>query len=103
MRIKLTIAAALVTATVAGCVEESGPAMAPDDGLSGTPDQFASMTAPCVAQAARLTGVPQGAVVVLDRIRTGGGPILTLQAAGAPYTCRQEADGSVTVFSEFAN
>lgn len=74
-----------------------------DDGLSGTPDQFSRMEQPCIAQAARFTGVSQGAITITDRIRTGGGPILTLSAAGTPYTCRLEDDGSVTVFSEFAN
>ena len=74
-----------------------------DDGLSGSPEQFAAMERPCVEQASRLTGVAQRAISVLDRIRTGGGPILTLDAAGTKYTCRLEDDGGVTVFSEFAN
>jgi hypothetical protein len=73
------------------------------DGLAGTPAQFDRMERPCIAQASRLTGVNQGSIVVADRIRTEGGPILTLAAAGTPYTCRLEDDGSVTVFSEFAN
>ena len=73
------------------------------DGLSGTPVQFDWMVTPCVAQAARLTGASRGSIRVLDRIRTGGGPILTLSAAGGKYTCRLEANDSVTVFSEYAN
>ncbi|EPX85325.1 hypothetical protein [Salipiger mucosus] len=86
---------------LAGCVETTEPPR--DDGLSGTDPQFAAMETPCRAQASRMTGSPQGAVAILDRIRTGGGPILTLSANGANYTCRLEPDGSVTVFSEFAN
>jgi len=74
-----------------------------NDGLSGTPVQFDRMVTPCVAQAARLTGASRGSIRVLDRIRTGGGPILTLSAAGGKYTCRLEANNSVTVFSEYAN
>ncbi len=74
-----------------------------NDGLSGTPVQFDRMVTPCVAQAARLTGASRGSIRVLDRIRTGGGPILTLSVAGGKYTCRLEANDSVTVFSEYAN
>jgi hypothetical protein len=73
------------------------------DNLSGTENQFDSMEQPCTAQAQRLTGATSGVISVTDRIRTGGGPILTRDAAGTPYTCRLENDGSVTVFSEFAN
>jgi len=61
------------------------------------------MTDPCIAQASRLTGASQGSIWILDRIQTGGGPILTLEAAGSKYTCRLEQDGGVTVFSVFAN
>jgi len=74
-----------------------------NNGLSGTPVQFDRMVTPCVAQAARLTGASRGSIRVLNRIRTGGGPILTLSAAGGKYTCRLEANNSVTVFSEYAN
>ena len=74
-----------------------------NNGLSGTPVQFDRMVTPCVAQAARLTGASRGSIRVLNRIRTGGGPILTLSAAGGKYTCRLEANDSVTVFSEYAN
>ncbi|MAM61398.1 hypothetical protein [Maritimibacter sp. UBA3975] len=74
-----------------------------DTGLSGTQAQFTAMEAPCTSQAARLTGASAASVTVLDQIQTGGGPILTLAAGGSNYTCRLEADGSVTVFSEFAN
>lgn len=101
--------AALVAAMLAGCGGGSGgdrpaPSAPPaNDGLSGSPEQFAAMERPCVEQAARLTGVAQGTISVLDRIQTGGGPILTLDAAGTKYTCRLENDGGVTVFSEFAN
>ena len=63
----------------------------------------AGMETQCKDQAARYAGITPGAVVVLSRIETGGGPLLTLQAAGQGLSCRREADGSVTVFSEFAN
>jgi len=89
----------LAAAGLAGCVETGGVA----DGGGGTSDTFASMTYPCISQAARLTGVSEAAIYVTDRIETGGGPLLTLDAAGTPYSCRLESDGSVTVFSEFAN
>jgi hypothetical protein len=61
------------------------------------------MADPCIAQAARMTGLNRGAIVVTDRIRTGGGPLLTLNAGGTRYSCRLEDDGRVTVFSEYAN
>jgi hypothetical protein len=88
-----------VVAAVAGCVETTGAG----DGLSGTEAQFSQMEQPCIAQAARLTGVSRGAIFVRERIRTGGGPLLVLDAGGAAFSCRFEDDGSVTVFSEFAN
>lgn len=87
-----------VAGLLAGCMEV--PA---NDGLSGSTTQFDSMEQPCRTQAARLTGVPKGAIIVTDRLRTGGGPLLTLSAAGMNYSCRLEDNGSVTVFSEFAN
>ncbi|SNT41095.1 hypothetical protein SAMN05421757_1184 [Tropicimonas sediminicola] len=95
-------ALALTAAALGGCVETSGSATG-GSGLSGTDTQFNAMTGPCIEQASRMTGASQGAIRVLDRIQTGGGPILTLDAAGAKYTCRLEDNGSVTVFSEFAN
>lgn len=84
---------------LAACVEDS----AEDTGLSGSEAQFAQMRAPCVAQAARLTGIPENQIVVTSELQTGGGPLLVLDARGTSYSCRLEADGSVTVFSEFAN
>ncbi len=99
--IKLAILAS-AAAALAGCVETGGGSGG-DTGLSGTQSQFDAMVSPCISQASRLTGVSQGSVTILDRIQTGGGPILTLDAAGAKYTCRLEDDGTVTVFSEFAN
>ncbi|WP_300535232.1 hypothetical protein [uncultured Mameliella sp.] len=85
-----------------GCLE-TGPSSPPDDGLKGSPAQFSSMAQPCIAQASRLTGVAAGSISVTDQIRTGGGPLLVLNVGGANYSCRQEPDGRVTVFSEFAN
>lgn len=85
---------------LSACVESTAPA---DDGLSGTPAQFDSMAGPCISQAARLTETSTGTISVSDRIRTGGGPLLVLDVAGTKYSCRMEDDGSVTVFSEFAN
>lgn len=87
---------------LAGCLETT-PEAPRDDGLQGSPAQFAAMTQPCIAQAARLTGVAANTITVNDQIRTGGGPLLTLNVGGAKYSCRLEANGSVTVFSEFAN
>jgi hypothetical protein len=74
-----------------------------DGGLSNNIVPPAGMETQCKNQAARYAGVTPGAVVVLSRIETGGGPLLTLQAAGQNLSCRREANGSVTVFSEFAN
>ena len=102
--LRLTAAAATV-AMLAGCASSNDAARgaSPDDGLSGKQNQFDGMTSPCIAQASRMTGLSRGAIVVTDRIRTGGGPLLTLTAGGTNYSCRLEDDGSVTVFSEFAN
>ncbi len=102
MRNMIVLVASVVA--LSGCVEDTGPKHSgKTDGLKGSAAQFDSMVKPCKAQASRLTGTPRNAVAVLGRIRTGGGPILTLSAAGSNYTCRLEPDGSVTVFSEFAN
>lgn len=94
---KLALAFAALTG-LGACMEGMG-----DNGLSGTPDQFAMMTQPCISQASHLTGVPQKRIQVLDQLQTGGGPLLTLKAGRANLSCRLEADGSVTVFSEYAN
>ncbi|WOI58088.1 hypothetical protein [Palleronia sp. LCG004] len=93
---------ALVTACagLAGCVDDME---SQGEGLSGTPSQFDAMEGRCLSQAAGMTGVPQSAIGINERLQTGGGPILTLDAAGSSYTCRLEDDGSVTVFSEFAD
>ena len=97
--IKILIGAAALGA-VAGCVETSGSS---NDGLSGTDAQFNAMTAPCIDQAARYANYPAMDINIADRVRTGGGPLLVLDAGGQRLSCRLEADGSVTVFSEFAN
>ena len=47
--------------------------------------------------------MPPSAVEVSNRIRTGGGPLLTLLAGETELSCRQEPGGHVAVFSEFAN
>lgn len=100
---KLVIGAAALGA-VAGCVETGGTGGGtPSDGLSGTDAQFNAMTAPCIDQAARVSGFPARDINIADRIRTGGGPLLVLDAGGQRLSCRLEDDGSVTVFSEFAN
>jgi hypothetical protein len=93
------LAGCSTTTTVDSGTPSSGSA---GEGLSGTQEQFNRMTNPCIAQASRMTGLSQGSIVVIDRIRTGGGPLLTLNAGGTKYSCRLEDDGSVTVFSEFA-
>lgn len=95
--IKLFIGAT-VLAALAGCVETSG-----GDGLSGSDAEFNAMTAPCIDEAARITGFPAIDINIASRVRTGGGPLLVLDAGGQNWSCRTESDGSVTVFSEFAN
>ncbi len=72
-------------------------------GMSNNIVPPAGMETMCINQAARYASVPAGSVVVLSRIETGGGPLITLDAAGQKLSCRREANGSVTVFSEFAN
>ena len=99
MRLALRYTALALALSLAGCTEDSTS----DTGLSGTDAQFAQMRAPCIAQAARLTGIPETQIVVSSQLQTGGGPLLVLDARGTSYSCRLEADGSVTVFSEFAN
>lgn len=91
---------AVALGVLAGCVETSGNV---DDGLSGTDAQFNAMTAPCIDQAARFANYPAMDINIADRIRTGGGPLLVLDAGGQRLSCRLESDGRVTVFSEFAN
>lgn len=61
------------------------------------------MRAHCIAQAANKTGLPRSAIAVTSRIETGGGPLITLDAGGQSLSCRREANGRVTVFSEYAN
>ena len=95
-----TVMVVAMVAGLAGCVEEIESA---GEGMSGTPSQFEGMRGRCLSEAARTTGVPRRAIGVNERLQTGGGPILTLDAAGSAYTCRLEEDGSVTVFSEFAD
>lgn len=75
----------------------------PNDSLQGTQGQFRQMTQPCIAQASRMTGASPESIRVLNQIRTGGGPLVTLSAAGTKHSCRLESDGRVTVFSESAN
>lgn len=67
------------------------------------PDEFSAMEQPCIRQAARMSGLSAGSISILERIQTGGGPLLTLDAGGTKLSCRKEGDGSVTVFSEYAN
>ena len=105
IRFTTLVVASSTLAALVGCASgtsvESGAGA--NDGLSGTEEQFNRMTNPCIGQASRMTGMSRGAIVVTNRIRTGGGPLLTLNAGGTKYSCRLEDDGSVTVFSEFAN
>lgn len=93
------IVAASAFAALAGCVEDTGGS----DGLSGTDAQFNSMTSPCINEAARITGFPARDINIASRVRTGGGPLLVLDVGGRNWSCRLEDNGSVTVFSEFAN
>jgi len=100
--IKMMIGATAI-AVLAGCVETSESTPVIDDGLSGTEAQFNAMTAPCINEAARVTGFPAIDINIAERIRTSGGPLLVLDVGGQNWSCRTENDGSVTVFSEFAN
>jgi hypothetical protein len=61
------------------------------------------MVQPCITEVSRVTGASRESIRILDQIRTGGGPLLTVNARGTQYSCRLEGNGSVTVFSEFAN
>ena len=97
-------ALAVAGAALAGCVETGGSGVGtPSDGLRGTDAQFNAMTAPCIDQAARYANFPARDINISERIRTGGGPLLGLDAGGQRLSCRLEPDGRVTVFSEFAN
>ncbi|GEM_PF-5722137 len=103
--IKTMIGTAALVA-LAGCVETGGGTTGggmTDDGLSGTEAQFDGMNARCIDQAARYAGYPAMDINIVERIRTGGGPLLVLDAGGQRLSCRLEDDGSVTVFSEYAN
>lgn len=100
MEIKLKfVAGAAALIALAGCVEDSGSS----DGLSGTEAQFNAMTSPCINQASRYANFPARDINIVERIRTGGGPLLVLDAGGRRLSCRLEDNGRVTVFSEFAN
>ena len=105
IRFTTLVVASSALAALVGCASSTGVERnaGTSDGLSGSEAQFNRMTNPCIAQASRMTGVSRGSIVVTDRIRTGRGPLLTLTAGGTKYSCRLEDDGSVTVFSEFAN
>lgn len=88
-------------ALLAACMDNMGTGSS--SGLRGTPDEFAAMSKPCITQASRMTGVRVGNIRVTDQLQTGGGPLLSLNVGGAKYSCRLEDNGSVTVFSEYAN
>ncbi|WP_145962894.1 hypothetical protein [Mangrovicoccus ximenensis] len=96
----LRLAALAVSAGVAaGC---AGTDPAPGR-LSDNIVPPAGMEAACLSEAERLAGVPQESIAVRNRIETGGGPFIGLDIGGASYGCRTEPDGSVTVFSQYAN
>ncbi len=84
---------------VAGCVET----VASSGGLSDNIEAPAGMAEACLSQAVRLTGVPSSGIEMRAPIETGGGPFIGITIAGESYGCRTEDDGSVTVFSQFAN
>lgn len=98
MRPHLPIALCLC-AGLAACVETGSPA----EGFSDNAMAPTGMREACLAQAERLTGVPSSAITARTPIETGGGILISLDIAGASYGCRREADGSYTVFSQFAN
>jgi len=94
------IAAIAALTALSGCVSDAGT---PEPRFSDNIAPPAGMEAACIAQATALTGAPPAAVIVTNRIETGGGPFIGLNIEGASYGCRREPDGSVTVFSQFAN
>jgi hypothetical protein len=84
-------AARAAFALIAGCAGNASKVDTTanaDDGLSGTPDQFNRITSPCIDQAARMTGLSRSQITITNRLRTGGGPLLTLDAGGTNYSCR---------------
>ncbi|SEN07296.1 hypothetical protein [Palleronia pelagia] len=83
---------------LSGCIVEGPP-------ISGPVSTPPGMKESCIAQAVRLTGAPQSAIVARAPISVGpeNRPFIGLNVAGASYGCRIEDDGSYTVFSEYAN
>lgn len=94
----MTGAALIVAAAgLAGCVEDMGPV---------EPDNITlpqGMRQNCLNQASRMTGYGVNDIRVLSHIQTGGGPLMTMDVMGQKLSCRREANGRVTVFSEYAN
>ena len=84
---------------LAGCVDED----ATSGGLSDNIAAPAGMREACLAHAVRLTGAASSGITMRAPIETAGGPFIGMTINGASYGCRLEADGSVTVFSQFAN
>ena len=68
-----------------------------DQAGAGTGDVFAAMVQPCRTQTANYTGLPLRSVSVIDRVTTGQGPVLTLNAGRGTYYCARQPGGGVTV------
>ena len=94
------IAAAGALAALTGCGSDMEDAVTP---AVASDERFETMTDPCLEKAARFSGQPLNNITVTGQSMTGGGPLLTLSAGGTPLSCRLDSDGSVTVFSEYAN
>ncbi len=89
------------TVTLTACVETSSNS----GGLSDNAIAPVGMREACIAQATRLTGVPESGIVAANPIEAGPDrrAFIGLTVNGASYGCRIEDDGSYTVFSQFAN
>ena len=64
---------------------------------AGGGNVFSAMERPCRRQAAAYTGLPRSSVNIIDRVRTGQGPVLTLRVGRGTYYCRRQPGGGVTV------
>lgn len=90
-----------VSIFLTACVETTSTG----GGLSDNATAPAGMQEACIAQATRLTGVPESGIVATNPIEAGPErrAFIGLTVNGASYGCRIEDDGSYTVFSQFAD
>jgi hypothetical protein len=98
-RMKRVLAITLAACTLAACADTQDDMSVPD----ATDAASQMMIDPCLEQTARLTGKPLGDIYNEDPIETGGGPVIPISVGDADYSCRLNADGTVTVSSETAS